>query len=203
LETQAKLLRVLQESQFERVGGSETLTVDVRFIATTNRILKDEIAAGRFRADLFYRLNVYPITIPPLRNRKDDIPLLIQYFVPRIASPLGKTVDKIPPHVMDQLTSYEWPGNVRELRNVLERAIITSQDRILILPERIGSDATQSTEVNASNGFSTLEAIERQHIMRVLEATGWRISGPKGTAEILGLNPSTLRSRLKKLGIQR
>ena len=203
LETQAKLLRVLQESQFERVGGSETLTVDVRFIAITNRILKDEIAAGRFRADLFYRLNVYPITVPPLRNRKDDIPLLIQYFVPRIASRMGKTVDKIPPYVMDQLTSYEWPGNVRELKNVLERAIITSQDRILNLPERIGSDASQPTEVNPSNGFSTLEAIERRHIMRVLEATGWLISGPKGAAQVLGLNPSTLRSRLKKLAIQR
>ncbi len=203
LETQAKLLRVLQESQFERVGGSETLTVDVRIIAITNRILKDEIAAGRFRADLFYRLNVYPITVPPLRNRKDDIPLLIKYFVPRIASRMGKTVDKIPPYVMDQLTSYEWPGNVRELRNVLERAIITSQDRILNLPERIGSDATRSTEVDCSNGFSTLEAIERRHIMRVLEATGWLISGPKGAAQVLGLNPSTLRSRLKKLAIQR
>jgi len=148
LEIQAKLLRVLQESQFERVGGSETLTVDVRFIAITNRVLKDEIAAGRFRADLFYRLNVYPITVPPLRIRKDDIPLLVKYFVPNIASRMGKTVDKIPPHVMDQLTSYEWPGNVRELKNVLERAIITSQDRILNLPERIGSDAARSTEFN-------------------------------------------------------
>ena len=204
LEIQPKLLRVLQSGEFERVGGTQTLKVDVRVIAATNHILQDEVAAGRFRADLYYRLNVYPITVPPLRKRREDIPLLVEYFVSQISARMGKNVDQVPPHVMERLTAYEWPGNVRELMNVLERAVIVSPDRILRLPEgTLGGKAAPPAEVpgTPSVGFTTLEDLERQYITQVLESTGWRVSGPKGAANILGLNPSTLQSRMKKLGI--
>ncbi|UCD81527.1 MAG: sigma 54-interacting transcriptional regulator, partial [Desulfobacterales bacterium] len=203
LETQAKLLRVLQEGQFERVGGSHTLSVDVRIIATTNRKLKDEIFEGRFRSDLFYRLNVYPITVPPLRSRLEDIPLLVQYFVAQIASGMGKKIDQVPPYVMTRLQQYEWPGNVRELRNVLEQAVIHSPNHILQLPKGVAASSNEGAQTNPADGFDSLESIEKRHILKVLEATGWRISGPKGAATILGINPSTLRFRMNKLGIRK
>jgi PAS domain S-box-containing protein len=203
LETQAKLLRVLQEGQFERVGGSHTLSVDVRIIATTNRKLKDEILEGRFRSDLFYRLNVYPITVPPLRSRLEDIPLLVQYLVTQIAGEMGKKIDQVPPYVMTRLGQYDWPGNVRELRNVLEQAVIHSSDHVLQLPKGFAATSYKGVSANPANGFDSLEVVEKQHILKALEATGWRISGPKGAATILGINPSTLRFRMKKLGIMK
>jgi len=204
LDLQSKLLRVLQEGQFERVGGSNPLKVDVRVIAATNLILSEEVAEGRFRPDLFYRLNVYPITVPPLRTRREDIPLLVNHFVPQIAARIGKTVDQIPPHVLEKLTAYNWPGNVRELINILERAVITSFDSVIRLPEEI-AETTKPPE-NASNAQTQpvdLQTVERQHIISVLNSVNWRISGPKGAAKILGLNPSTLRFRMKKLGISK
>jgi PAS domain S-box-containing protein len=203
LETQAKLLRVLQESQFERVGGSETVSVDVRIIATTNRTLKDEVVEGQFRSDLYYRLNVYPLTVPPLRDRINDIPLLVQYFVTQIAGKMGKRIDQIPPYVITWLEQYDWPGNVRELRNVLEQAVIHSSDHVLQLPKGFADFPSEAVPTNSSKGFESLKSVERQHMVKVLEATGWRISGPKGAATILGLNPSTLRFRMKKLGIRK
>ncbi len=204
LDTQAKLLRVLQDGLFERLGGSEILKTDVRVIAATNRNLDEAVAAGRFRADLFYRLNVYPVTVPPLRSRKDDIPLLVQHFVAQIASQIGKPINQVPPHVMDRLVEYDWPGNVRELKNVLERAVITSAGSVLTLPESLGPTPAAQTEVRPrSEKTLSLEAVEKQHILSVLQSTDWRISGPKGAAKILGLNPSTLRFRMKKLEIRK
>jgi PAS domain S-box-containing protein len=204
METQAKLLRVLQEGQFERVGGSQTLSVVVRIIATTNRNLKDEIVEGRFRSDLFYRLNVYPITVPPLRQRLDDIPLLVRYFAGQISSRMGKKIDQVSPHVIAQLQDHDWPGNVRELRNVLEQAVIRSSGRILQLPKGFDAERSRPVQGNpADDGFATLETLEKQHILKVLDATGWRISGPKGASNILGLNSSTLRFRMNKLGIRK
>jgi PAS domain S-box-containing protein len=204
LDAQAKLLRVLQEGQFERVGGTKTFTVDVRVITATNRVLQHEIITGRFRADLFYRLNVYPITIPPLRDRREDIPLLVDYFVSRISTRMRKFIHHIPLHTMDQLFAYDWPGNVRELKNVIERAIITSPGDELLLPEALGGHAPPQDGLadKAEDNFVSLESMERNYMMHVLRATGWRISGPKGAASILDLNPSTLRYRIKKLGIR-
>lgn len=204
LETQTKLLRVLQDGEFERVGGSQTLKVDVRVICATNHDLNEEVSKGRFRPDLFYRLNVFPITIPPLQKRRKDIPLLVEYFIPQIASRIGKHIDQISPQMMEQFMTYDWPGNVRELKNVIERAIITSPDSVLRLPSDFNQTMVrQSENIDAKKNLSTLDDMERRHILTVLKETHWRISGPKGAAKILGLNPSTLRSRLKKLNIHR
>jgi transcriptional regulator with GAF, ATPase, and Fis domain len=200
---QVKLLRVLQEGCLERVGGDQTLTVDVRVIAATNRDLPAAVAAGRFRADLFYRLNVYPITVPPLRKRKEDIPLLVRHFTAAFGKELGKSIDQVPPAVLDTLTSYHWPGNIRELRNVIERAVITSSGPTLYLAEKITGTADWKKSRDAEATLEPLSAVERRHIATVLAHTGWRISGPKGAAGILGLNPSTLRFRMKKHGITR
>jgi transcriptional regulator with GAF, ATPase, and Fis domain len=203
-ETQAKLLRVLQDGEFERLGGTRTFKTDVRVIAATNRDLNAEITTGRFRADLFYRLNVYPITVPPLRKRREDIPLLVEHFVPVIASRIGRHIDRITVQTLEQLKAYDWPGNVRELKNVLERAIISSSNPILQLPEAVNTTIETQTESQEPIGEpDTLETVERRHILNVLKLTDWRISGPKGAAKILGLNPSTLRFRIKKLGIRR
>jgi formate hydrogenlyase transcriptional activator len=203
--TQAKLLRVLQEGEFERVGGSSTIKVKVRVIAATNRKLHDEVSAGRFRQDLFYRLNVYPITIPPLRERREDIPLLVTHYAREIGERLGKNISEVPAQVMREFTGYNWPGNIRELQNVIERAVIVSSDGVLRLPEPLVQKTTASTiESQTSNGsttVSTLDEAEREHILRALEATGWRINGPKGAAAMLKLHPSTLRFRMKKLGL--
>ena len=204
LETQAKFLRVLEDGKFERIGGSQTLKADVRLIAATNQDLKKKIAGGRFRPDLYYRLNVYPISVPPLRKRREDIPLLVEHFIPQIASQIGKQIDQVPVQMMEQLKAYDWPGNVRELKNVLERAIITASNSVLPL-QNIIAPATKSRPENAdaTANLSTLKDVERRHILTVLKLTDWRISGPKGAAKILGLNPSTLRFRIKKLGITR
>jgi PAS domain S-box-containing protein len=203
--TQVKLLRVLQEGEFERVGGSDTIKVSVRVIAATNRKLLDEVSAGRFRQDLFYRLNVYPITIPPLRQRREDIPLLVSHYAREIGDRLGKSIHEVPAQVMHEFTGYNWPGNVRELQNVIERAVIISSDGVLRLPEPLVQATTEpvheSGVSNESTRVSSLNEAEREHILRALEATGWRINGLNGAAAMLKLHPSTLRFRMKKLGL--
>ena len=203
LELQAKLLRVLQEGQFERVGGNSTHRVDVRVIATTNRVLQDEVEKGSFRADLFYRLKVYPITVPPLRKHREDIELLVWHFLEEINSRVGRNIEKIPQSVMQSLSVMDYPGNVRELKNLIEHAVITSENGILRLPETISRDSIPET--NASNADSpiSLDDAQRLHITHVLDHTDGRIEGPDGAAEILGLKPSTLRHRINKLDIQR
>jgi len=202
-DTQAKLLRILQDGEFERVGGNKTLKGDVRVVAATNRILTEDVAAGRFRADLFYRLNVYPLTIPPLRKRREDIPLLVEHFVPQIASRIGKHMDQVPPHVMDRLMAYHWPGNVRELRNVLERAVITSPGSVLQLPAGFESESPKIAQDGPAEDWHSLEEAERRHILRALEKANGKVEGPGGAAELLEIKPSTLRFRIKKLGIKR
>ncbi|MCK9396687.1 MAG: sigma 54-interacting transcriptional regulator [Methylobacter sp.] len=200
LSAQAKLLRVLQEQEFERVGGSETIRVDVRVIAATNRNLAEEVSSGRFRSDLYYRLNVFPVEVPALRQRAADIPLLARFFLTKYAKKFGKRFDDIDPAGLDYLRQYMWPGNVRELQNVIERAVILSQGSLLeiapLQPARARPEAATGT-------LRTLEAVEREHITRTLDVTGWQISGVKGAAAILGMNPNTLRSRMLKLGISR
>jgi DNA-binding NtrC family response regulator len=201
LEAQAKLLRVLQEREFERVGGSRTLRVDVRVIAATNRDLQSQVAAGRFRADLFYRLNVFPIAVPALRERRDDIGRLVQHFAEQTARKLGRQLEGVSPSFLESAAAYHWPGNIRELENVVERAMIMSRGTQLdgadlLAPGRAQGPASLPVE-------ATLEEMERAHIRRVLEATGWVIEGQGGAARILGLNASTLRGRLRKLGIRK
>jgi PAS domain S-box-containing protein len=216
LRLQAKLLRVLQEGEFERVGSGKTIKVDVRVVAATNRNLAEAIQKGRFRLDLYYRLNVYPIQLPPLRERVDDIELLAELFVAETARRLGRTFDEIPRSVMEALRRYEWPGNVRELQNVIERAAVTSTTAVLQLPEgwsmalRAAPSGIPAAAAVApmspgqdEGRDSTLQQFHRKHILEVLNQTGWRIEGPRGAAVVLGLNPSTLRSRMQKLGIQK
>ncbi|MCJ7754121.1 MAG: sigma 54-interacting transcriptional regulator, partial [Thermoanaerobaculales bacterium] len=204
LELQPKLLRVLQEGETERVGGTQTIAVDVRVIAATNRDLNAEMEAGRFREDLFYRVAVYPITVPPLRDRREDIPLLVQHFVQHFARRLAVRIDEIPAEVMRRLQAYHWPGNVRELQNVIERAVLISTDRVMHLAEPLKSDAdvkAPAYEKEPEAPGLTLDEVERRYIVRVLEATGGQVSGTGGAAEILGLHANTLRYRMKKLGI--
>jgi DNA-binding NtrC family response regulator len=201
LDTQAKLLRVLQEREFERVGGTRTLQVDVRVIAATNRDLHSQVAAGRFRSDLFYRLNVFPILVPPLRERRDDIPSLLQHFAAKTARKLGRPVNGIAPAFIDSARAYDWPGNIRELENVVERAMVMSRGDPLegtVLPPAASPGSPAPSVVHG-----TLEEIERAHIRRVLEGAHWVIEGEHGAARMLGLNPSTLRGRLRKLGIRK
>jgi DNA-binding NtrC family response regulator len=196
LEVQAKLLRVLQERQFERLGNPETIRVNVRIIASTNRDLARSVAEGRFRKDLYYRLNVFSITVPPLRDRIEDIPLLVWAFIKEFEKPMGKAIEKIPQKSMDAIQRYAWPGNIRELKNVIENAMIISNDRILKLKPL--ADLSPSLQKDLK-----LEAVERNHIIDVLNQTSWRVSGQKGAADLLGLKPTTLESRMKKLGITR
>lgn len=198
LELQVKLLRVIQENEFERLGGTKTIKADVRIIAATNRNLKTEVENGNFREDLWYRLNVYPITVPPLRQRKEDIPLLVEHFVNAYAKKFGKTITSISPRALQTFQNHSWPGNVRELANSIERAVIHAKGNVLHSIDRFEG-------VSEEPPFSakTLEEVEREYIVRTLENTGWRIEGPHGAANILGLNPSTLRTRMVKLGIQR
>jgi PAS domain S-box-containing protein len=196
LELQAKLLRVLQEGQFERLGSTETIKVNVRTIAATNCDLGKLANEGKFRKDLYYRLNVFPITLPPLRERKEDIPLLIWAFVNEFCQSMGKQITKISSDTMNMLSQYPWPGNVRELRNVIERAMIMSDGPTLSLDKLEAS--TDGAELNL-----TLDEIQKTHIKRVLQRVGWRVSGNKGAAKILGLKPTTLEARMKKLGIKR
>jgi predicted ATPase/transcriptional regulator with GAF, ATPase, and Fis domain len=198
LETQVKLLRVLQEQEFEPVGSSRTLRVDVRVIAASNRRLEEDVRSGRFRADLLYRLNVFPLAVPALRDRRSDIPLLASFFVSRAAKKVGKLIEGLSRRSMDRLVSYAWPGNVRELQNVIERAAILATGPLLELEGDL-----RAASPPASNSSATLEDVEREHILTVLKDTGGVVEGPQGAAGILGLHPNTLRSRMKKLGIGR
>jgi transcriptional regulator with GAF, ATPase, and Fis domain len=200
LELQAKLLRVLQDGEFERVGGTQTLKVDVRLIAATNRDLERAVAAERFRADLFYRLNVFPIVIPPLRKRMQDVPRLARHFAMLYASKMGKGVGPLTADVLDRLTAYSWPGNVRELQNVIERAVIVSPNGRFELGDFATAPPGGSAKAQQAR---SLEDIERQHIVSVLEETGWRVSGDRGAAKILGLKRTTLEARMRKLEISR
>jgi len=198
MELQPKLLRVLQEGEFERLGSSQTVKVDVRVIVATNRSLAEQVAAGEFREDLFYRLNVFPIEMPPLRERRTDIPALVWSFVREFGDTMGKSIDKISKNTMKQLQAYEWPGNVRELRNVIERSMILNQNGVLSVQL-----AKPGGNGNVRPTSQTLTGVETHHIESVLEQTGWRVRGDGGAARILGINPTTLDSRMKKLGIKR
>jgi len=224
LETQVKLLRVLQEQEFEPVGSSRTIRVDVRVIAATNRDLQEAVRTGRFRPDLFYRLNVFPIEIPPLRERRADIPQLVMFFLSRFSRNLGKQISAVAPETMQHLSAYEWPGNVRELQNVIERAVVLCEGPVLEIdpdlvplsaaPSRASEPMTPSGSAEARpaneragvraaapDGIAPLEEMERRHIVAALEATAGVIHGPKGAARLLKLHPNTLRSRMEKLGI--
>jgi formate hydrogenlyase transcriptional activator len=201
LELQPKLLRVLQEREFERLGSTRTKKVDVRIVAATHRNLEDMIQAKQFRSDLYYRLNVFPISIPPLRERPEDIPLLVQHIVQLAARKLNKTIDTIPSETMEALTQYRWPGNIRELENVVERAVILSPSSVLRVPLR--DLQSRITAGHASDGLQTLADVEREHIRSILKETRWVLSGPVGAATRLGMNRSTLYFRMKKLGIVR
>jgi PAS domain S-box-containing protein len=199
-ETQVKLLRVLQEREFDRVGGSSPIKVDIRVLAATNRDLLQAVREKTFREDLYYRLNVFPISLPPLRERKEDIPLLVYFLVQKFAARIGKRIDGVTEQTMRRLTDYPWPGNVRELENVLERAVIVTMGTTLaIAPDLLPlSDAAP-----AARQQPTLESVERDYIVAILQQTVWVVEGPRGAARILGLHPNTLRNRMKKLGISR
>jgi formate hydrogenlyase transcriptional activator len=202
LELQPKLLRVLQEQEFERIGSTKTVKVDVRLVAATNRDLSKMVADGEFRNDLFYRLNVFPITLPPLRERPDGIPALVRHFTQQFAKRLGRQIETIPSAVMDALVRYPWPGNVRELQNVIERAVILSPGRSLQIPlSELQASARQTPE--EATPAMTLVDVERQHILGVLSETRWVLAGPHGAAARLGMKRSTLQNKMKKLGISR
>jgi len=223
IEVQVKLLRVLQEREFERVGGAEPIKVDVRVIAATNRDLVKLVRAGKFREDLFYRLNVFPIALPPLRGREGDVPLLVHFLVTRFAARVGVRIESVGKATLERLNRYSWPGNIRELENVLERAVILSNGSTLeIDPEVFAStpadrppnanpprspgfenEGLAATSVQQPTPLESLEANTRNHILAALEQSGWIIDGPHGAAKILALHPNTLRSRMKKLGIVR
>jgi transcriptional regulator with GAF, ATPase, and Fis domain len=199
-EIQAKLLRVLQEGEFERVGSSRTQRADVRVIAATHRDLEADVASGRFRADLYYRLSVYPIHLPALRDRVEDIPSLVWFFIQRHQRDLGRRITKVPKGVMSALQQHSWPGNVRELENVVERAMIRSTGETLLLDDTFGPVRSLRADAAGPAG-DTLDAIQRAHIEAVLSECRWRINGRGNAAERLGLHPNTLRFRMKKLGI--
>jgi formate hydrogenlyase transcriptional activator len=199
LELQPKLLRVLQEQEFERLGGTRTIQVNVRLVAATNGDLARMVADRHFRSDLYYRLNVFPVTVPALRDRREDIPTLVRYFAQKHARRMNKHIETIPAATMDALARYHWPGNVRELENLIERAAIVSPGQVLEVPLGELAPPTQAQ----GQGMATLEAAEREHILRALEAANWVLGGPKGAATRLGMKRTTLQSRMQKLGISR
>jgi transcriptional regulator with GAF, ATPase, and Fis domain len=210
LELQPKLLRVLQEGEYESVGSSQTRKVNVRVIAATNRDLSSEVSAGRFREDLYYRLHVFPISVPPLRDRGSDVELLAENFLARNCARMGKAPLELTSDCLRRLRSYHWPGNVRELENVIERAVIISRDGRLnlrdVLPLRKlqqSQERTISDAVSAIRTKSELREIERNTLLRALEEARWKVAGTRGAAQKLGIPPSTLSSRMKALGIQR
>ena len=205
LETQSKLLRVLQEGEFERMGSSRTIKVDVRIIAATNRNLEEAVKTGRFRKDLWYRLNVFPITAPPLIKHKEDIPLLVNWLVKKFCRKMGKQIETITVNTMKTLEDYQWPGNVRELENVIERAVINSPGNVLNLAEKLEPEKLKSNQKGplSTSRIKTLPEMERDYILEILEKTNWQVEGNKGTAQILDLAPSTLRARMRKHGIKR
>lgn len=203
LELQVKLLRVIQEGQFERLGNPHTISVDVRILAATNRNLEQEVGEGRFREDLYYRLNVFPIYNIPLRERKEDIPLLVQHFMKQYSKKNGRSVTKIPKRGMDQLMQYEFPGNIRELQNMTERAVILSPKQTLNLEAVIPKSPGNEIRPGQKNRFLSFEEMQRGHIIEALERTHWQVTGEKGAAKLLGLKGKTLASKMRKLGINR
>jgi formate hydrogenlyase transcriptional activator len=203
VELQAKLLRVLQEGEFERLGNPKTMKVNVRIIAATNRNLQTAIDKKEFREDLYYRLNVFPIITPPLRDRKEDIPLLVKHFIRKHETKMGRKITEVAPNVLTALHQYNWPGNVRELENLIERALIISKGSVLEYGDWIPAASGISTSNHNAASEQTLEDVEKQHIIQTLERTNWKVSGEKGAAKILGLNATTLEARMKKLGISR
>jgi formate hydrogenlyase transcriptional activator len=202
LELQAKLLRVLQQGEFERVGGTQTLKVSVRVVAATNQDLEKAVRAGRFRADLFYRLNVFPIRVPPLRERREDIPVLVRHLVLRKAARLARPVEEVPEREMETLLAYDWPGNVRELENVVERAVILTRGPVLQLEDCLPLAAPAPVSPSGSR-VQTLAEVERSYVLEILKATRGRVSGPQGAARLLGIKPTTLEARIRRLGIQK
>jgi len=208
LELQVKLLRVLQEKEIERIGGRATIHVDVRIIAATNRNLEMEVEAGRFRADLYYRLNIFPISLPALRNRRDDIPLLAFHFIQKLSKKIGTKIAKISRYAIEQLKAYDWPGNIRELEHAIERSILLSDDELLTqiyLPGHSIRSPYQS-EIAATTSLGRIKTIteaEREYILTILKECNWKIHGRGGAAEILDIHPSTLKSRMIKLGIEK
>ncbi len=203
LELQPKLLRVLQEHEFERLGSGKTIRVDVRVLAATNADLAQMVAEKKFRSDLYYRLNVFPIALPALRERPEDIPLLLHFFAQKFAQQMKKPIKTIPTDTITRLTSYNWPGNIRELQNLIERAVILSRGSVLEVPLAELKQPGNGSLVNQLQSPASLEAVEREHIMKVLRETGWVIGGPAGAATRLGLNRTTLNNRMRKLGITR
>jgi PAS domain S-box-containing protein len=203
VELQAKLLRVLQEGEFERLGNPKTIKVNVRVIAATNRNLEEAIAKKEFREDLFYRLNVFQIVSPPLRKRKEDIPLLVRHFIRKYEGKMGRSIKNIPDKVVTALKGYDWPGNIRELENRIERALITTQGDTLEFGDWLPALGNVSGDGQSSTQLQKLEDVEREYIRSILNKTAWKVSGEKGAAKILGLNPNTLVSRMKKLGLER
>ena len=203
LELQPKLLRVLQEQEFERLGSTRTIHVNVRLVAATNRDLAQMVAEGRFRNDLYYRLNVFPLTLPPLRERRDDIPRLVRHFTQRFARRMGRQIETIPSEVMDSLVRYPWPGNVRELQNIIERAVILSRGRVLHVPRTDLQSVAPQPTASTDDASATLVEAEREHILRALRDTAWLVAGPKGAAARLGMKRSTLQWKMKKLGLSR
>ena len=200
-EVQVRLLRVLQEREFERLGSGETIATNVRVIVATHRDLAQDVQAGRFREDLYYRLNVFPISIPPLRERAGDLELLADYFLKKFAKKIGRKSASLSSRALASLRAYRWPGNVRELENVLERAVILCEkERVDFGPEFVLGGRGQ---LEGSSQDESLEAIQKRHILRVLERTAWQVEGDGGAAKVLGLHPNTLRSRMKKLAISR
>jgi formate hydrogenlyase transcriptional activator len=199
LELQPKLLRVLQEQEFERLGSVRSIRVDVRLVAATNRDLDEMVAARTFRSDLYYRLRVFPLVMPPLRERQEDIPTLVRYFVQKHARRMNRTVETIPSETLDLLVRYSWPGNIRELENLIERAVIVSPGPVLRVPL---SELKLPSEP-AAGEMLTLEAAQREHVLKALEATNWVLAGPSGAAAKLGMKRTTLQSRMQKLGLTR
>jgi chemotaxis protein methyltransferase CheR len=196
LELQAKLLRVLESGEFERLGSFRTLHSDARIIAATNRVLEEEVRKGRFREDLWYRLKVFPITVPPLRDRKEDIPLLVKWFADQLARKMGKRAAEIPKRTMQALQNYPWPGNVRELEHTVESALIVAQG------EKLNFELPKITDAALSD-FTSLEQVECEYILQVLKAKNWRIGGEDSAASTLEMHVNTLRGRMKKLGIRK
>ena len=202
LELQPKLLRVLQEQEFERLGGTRTIKVDVRLVAATNRDLGKMVAEGRFRSDLYYRLNVFPLTLPPLRERQDDIPRLVRHFTQHFARRMGRWIDTVSASVMEALVRYHWPGNVRELQNVIERAVILSRGPTLQIPLNEFEPSAMAVPPQPFRAVKMVDT-EREHILAALRNTGWRVGGPRGAASQLGMKRTTLQKKMKKLGLSR